>query len=132
MYEVRIYTPPVLASLLTLAAGLFVLLGGLFLALLNVAFLWLGVTQRTEFIGIGPALGLLLFGAAALMWVLPRGRVAWGALVLVLAGLSIPFALAGFVIGFLLALAGGILSIRHRPMIVSGAASAPTTPPPAA
>ncbi|MHB8351530.1 MAG: DUF6114 domain-containing protein [Thermoplasmata archaeon] len=130
MYEVRIYTPPILASLLTLAAGLFILLGGLFLALLNVAFLWVGVTQHTEFIEIGPALGLLMFGAAALMWVLPRGRVAWGALVLVLAVLSIPFALAGFLLGFLLALAGGILAIRHPPTIVSVAPSLPPPPSP--
>ena len=114
----RIYTPPVLASLLTLAAGLFVLLGGLFLALLDVAFLVSGLTRHTEFLYLGPGLGLLLFAAAGLMWIVPRGRVAWGALVLVLALLSIPFALTGFVVGFLLALAGGILAIRHGPTIV--------------
>ncbi|MGI0053232.1 MAG: DUF6114 domain-containing protein [Thermoplasmata archaeon] len=119
MQEIRIYTPPIVGSLLTLAGGFFVLLGGLFLAVLNVTLLWAGLTQRGTFLYAGVLIGFLLIAVSVAMWVIPRGRIAWGTFAIVLAGFSIFFAVAGFGLGFVLALAGGILSIRHRPTIVS-------------
>ncbi|HEV2317589.1 MAG TPA: DUF6114 domain-containing protein [Thermoplasmata archaeon] len=105
---------PFVAIGLTIAAGFFILLGGLFVALLGVALYAIGF-HAASILFIGPLLGILLWVMAGLMWAFPRGHVAWGAIVIVISVVSIPFTLAGLILGFLLGLAGGVLAIVHRP-----------------
>jgi hypothetical protein len=123
---------PFIAIGLTFAAGFFVLLGGLFSALLGVALYIVGF-HGASVLFAGPLLGLLLWVLAGLMWAFPRGHVAWGAIVIVIAILSIPFAFAGLILGFILAVVGGAFAIVHRPggrIPIGAVAWRPAPPPP--
>lgn len=121
---------PFIAIGLTFAAGFFVLLGGLFTALLGLALYVVGF-HAASVLFVGPLLGLLLWVLAGLIWAFPRGHVAWGAIIIVIAFLSIPFAFAGLLIGFILALVGGAFAISYRPggRIPVGAVAWRSSPP---
>jgi Family of unknown function (DUF6114) len=104
---------PIAATVLTFLGGLFVILGGIVVAVLGTFLAVLGHFSGLFYLGLLD--GLLLFVVAILMAVAPRGHVAWGVLAVVLSIVSLVVALGGFVIGFLLALIGGILAIAWRP-----------------
>jgi Family of unknown function (DUF6114) len=121
---------PTAGAILSLVGGIFILLGGLLIAAIGAVFSFiLGGLTGLFFVGL--LLGILIIVLSVLMFVAPRLKVAWGALVIVLAIVSIPFAaLGGFVLGFILCLVGGILAIVHKaPAPMMGA---PMMPPPGA
>ena len=97
-----------IAPALTILGGFFVLVGGAVLALFGAI---LGFLFRFDasFFFVGIAVGLVTIVVGVLMALVPRASKIWGALGIVLALVSIPTALAGFVVGFLLVLIGGIL-----------------------
>ena len=96
-----------LGGLLIAAGGaLLAIVGGLLAALL-------GVFSGLFF--VGRVVGLLTFVAGILMIVAPSAHALWGILAIVFAFASWPFAFGGFIVGFLLALIGGILSIAWHP-----------------
>lgn len=116
--------------MLTFVGGFFILVGGLVLAFVGVLFFaFLGAFSGLFLIGL--VLGLLTMVFGGLMLAMPRLHLLWGVLVILMALLSIPFALGGFFLGFLLALIGGILAVIYKPgtdgMVVT---TARTVPPP--
>ena len=119
---------PTAGAVLSLVGGVFILLGGLLMAVIGATFSFLlGGLAGLFFVGL--LLGILVIVMAVLMFVSPRLKAAWGALVIVFAIVSLPFAvLGGFVIGFILALIGGILAIVYKPPVP--VMVAPMMPPP--
>jgi Family of unknown function (DUF6114) len=122
---------PVGAGVLTILGGFFILLGGLLVSFLGVVFALVGVFSSLFFVGL--ALGLLTMLVGVLMMVLPRAHLAWGILAVLFAVASLPFALGGFLLGFLLALIGGLLAIRWKPGTIAGVidVTGRRVPPPA-
>ncbi len=114
---------PTGGAILSLIGGIFVLLGGIAMAVIGSIFSgFLGDYTGLFFIGL--IVGILIIVFAILMFAMPRMKLVWGILVIVFAFVSIPYAiLGGFVIGFILALVGGILAIVYK-------APAPMAPPP--
>jgi hypothetical protein len=105
---------PIGAAVLTFVGGFFILIGGIGLAFVGVFFFAI-FGKYSSFFLVGIVLGLLTMAFGALLLALPRLHVVWGVLVIVMAFLSLVFALAGFFLGFLLALIGGILALTYRP-----------------
>ncbi len=128
---------PVAAGVLSIVGAVFILIGGL-------AEAYIGAILSIFFPGVGAilvagALGVavLSFIWAILMFVMPSHKAIWGALMIVMAVLSLPFAfLGGFLIGFILALIGGILAITYKapepPVVVYAPmpGAPPFAPPP--
>jgi hypothetical protein len=98
---------------LTIVGGLFILLGGSLLAVLGIVFALIGFVSGLFFLGL--LVGGLTLLVGILMLAFPSGHVTWGVLAIVLAVVSIPFALGGLIIGFLLTLLGGILALAWKP-----------------
>ncbi len=99
------------AGVLTIIGAGFILLGGIVVAFFaTVLSLFLGARWLIFDLGLVIALVVLVVGI--LMIIVPRAHVAWGAIAIAGAVLSVPFALAGLVIGFVLVLIGGILALR--------------------
>lgn len=95
--------------------GLFILGGGLVFAAVGALFFaFFGFLSGLFLVGL--LVGLLTIIMGVLMIALPPAHVIWGVLTIVFAVVSLPFALGGFFIGFLLALIGGILAIVWKPM----------------
>lgn len=113
---------PLLAIAFTFIGGFFVFLGGLLMAALALGLSLLG-HPTGDLLYLGLLLGALLWVMAILMWLVPTAHVAWGAMAILLAILSLPLAaIGGFLLGFLFSVIGGILAIRYRPRwIVMGA-----------
>jgi hypothetical protein len=103
---------PVGAAVLTILGGFFIIGGGLVFAFVGALFAVLGFVSA--FFLVGLLIGVLTLIVGLLMLIVPLGHVVWGALAVVLALASIPFALGGFVIGFILTLIGGILALRWK------------------
>jgi len=123
---------PVGAAVLTIVGGFFIMLGGIGVALIGAIFAIFGVWSAFFLLGIGVGFLTILMGV--LMLVVPRGHAAWGALTLIFAFVSIPFALAGLLLGFVLALVGGILAIAWKPLVdrvitVQARTVPPSSPP---
>lgn len=106
---------PVAAAVLTILGGLFIIGGGLIFAVIGAVFAVLGIVSGIFLLGL--LVGLLTLLAGFLMLAVPRGHTAWGILAIVLALASVPVALGGFIVGFLLTLIGGILAIRWKPPV---------------
>lgn len=104
------------AGVLTIVGGFFILFGGLVIALIGFFFLAFFHVAGWIFL-LGIFAGLLTLVSGLLMLLVPAGHTVWGALAIIMALVSIPAALAGFVIGFLLALVGGILAITWKPPV---------------
>ena len=121
---------PVGAGILTIVGGFFILLGGLFFAAIGVLFAHFfgGFASSWFFVGLVVGLLTMLFGG--LMIAVPSGHTLFGIVAVVFAFLSIPFAVGGIVIGFILAILGGIMAFTFRPMAVGVTVGPP--PPPAA
>jgi len=100
---------PLAAGALTILGGLFISLGASLFAVLGVVFALIGLHSGVFFVGL--LIGLLTVLVGLLMIAVPSGHVTWGVFAIVLALVSVPFALAGLVVGFLLTLLGGILSV---------------------
>ena len=105
---------PTAGAVLSLVGGIFILLAGLVFAALGAIFSFvLGGFTGLFFVEL--VLGILVIVMAILMFAAPRMKTAWGALVIVLSIVSLPFpGFGGFVIGFILALIGGILALVYK------------------
>ncbi len=104
---------PVAGGVLSIIGSVFVLLAGAALAVLG-SFLSFFIGGLAGLFYIGLLIGVLMLIFSILIFVMPSMKTAWGALVIVLAIASLPFALGGFIIGFILALIGGILTLVHK------------------
>lgn len=102
---------PRAGAILSFIGGIFILIGGLISALIG-AILSAFFRGAGSILYVGIPIALLILVFSVLLFVLPQLKIAWGALIVVLAFLSLPFDFfGGFVIGFLLCLVGGLLAI---------------------
>ncbi len=105
---------PIAAGALTILGGLFIIAGGLVLAFIGgILAAFLGPFSGLFLLGL--AVGFLTFVLGILLILLPFAHTVFGIVVVVLAFVSLPFAFGGFVLGFVLALVGGILAIAWSP-----------------
>ena len=101
---------------LSLAGGVLIFISGLILAAL--ASFAAAVTGNSGILALGwfgSICGILIIGLAVAFHSRPTFTKIGGALVIVFAIVSIPFTFGGFVIGFILAIIGGILAIIWKP-----------------
>ena len=120
---------PIAAGVLTMLGGVFIFFGGIAIAFLGAIFALFGFVSSLFLIGL--LLGALTVLVGLLMIAFPSGHAVWGILAVALAFASLPFALGGFLLGFLLTLLGGALAFRwRRPMEPYVTVSARTVPPP--
>lgn len=114
---------PTAAFVLSLIGGIFVLLGGALLAALGAALsgvmafagfgdFGLGVTLMGA---LGAVFGVIMIVGGVMMYMKPEQHVIWGAIVLILAIVSVPFSFIGLILGFILGLIGGILGLVFKP-----------------
>jgi len=131
-YDASIWAPPPDSDTLNApeqkptAAGVLSIIGGVFILLGGIAEIAVGsyVSSLTYAEGGGAIIGIgalgVIFGLIILVLGVrllsnPDGNVTYGILILVFAFLSLVSFFGGFVIGFLLALIGGILALTWKP-----------------
>jgi Family of unknown function (DUF6114) len=120
---------PVAAGVLTILGGFFILVGGFFFALIGAAFAIFGF--HSSFFLLGLLLGLVTLVIGFLMIAVPVGHSILGALAVICALVSVPLALGGLVIGFILTLIGGLLAIAwKRPRAAYVTTEGRVVPPP--
>lgn len=105
---------PLAAGVLTILGGLFILVGGAVFAVVG-GFLFALFHVFSGLFLVGLVAGLLTILMGVLMLAVPSGHGVWGIATIIFALLSVPFALAGFILGFVLALAGGVVAVTWRP-----------------
>ncbi|MCI4348673.1 MAG: DUF6114 domain-containing protein [Thermoplasmata archaeon] len=104
---------PTAAGVLTIVGGVFILLAGAALAAIG-SFLAFFIGGIAYLFYIGLVVGIITLVMGILMLVMPQMKTAWGAITIVLAIVSLPTALGGFIVGFILALLGGIFAITYK------------------
>jgi hypothetical protein len=126
-------------SVLTIVGGVLILLVGAVVAyVLHSLFSGFGIgsSSLTGILVLGPVLGLVVIVVGVLAMVAPDLKILWGALAIIVSGLSLfTTALGGVFLGFLLALIGGILIMVKRapppaPWAPPMPPSMPAPPPP--
>ena len=106
---------PNAAYILSMIAGVFILLGGLLLALVGAAFTFF-VFGIGAIIGLfGIVFGIIIIISAQNLRAHPSQHITWGAIILVFSILSWAGAFGGFFLGFLLGLIGGVLALTWTP-----------------
>jgi len=106
---------PTAAFVLSLIAGIFILLNGLVVAWLGSLFAILGMEEiGIALIAVGMVFGVVVLLGAIMLYAQPKQHVVWGVIVLVLSLGSIIIG-GGFFIGLILGLVGGILGIIWKP-----------------
>jgi len=110
---------PVVAFVLSLIGGLFIVVGGLYGLVLTGSYYYGYSVSYVLFGVLGLVCGVGVLFGAALVYVVPRQRVAWGVVIIVL-GVASLFSFTagmfgGFFIGMVLAILGGSLAIAWRP-----------------
>jgi hypothetical protein len=110
---------PTAAAVLSIIGGVFILLGGIAeIAVGSYVSSLSYVTGGGAIIGLGllgVIMGLLILILGILLLSNPDSNVTYGVLIIVFSLISLLSFLGGFVIGFLLALIGGILALTWRP-----------------
>ncbi len=122
---------PTAAFTLSLIAGIFVLLGGLIVALIGAVFTFFafGIGAIVGILGL--VWGIIIIVGANNLRAHPEQHVTWGAIILVFSLISWVGAVGGLLIGFLLGLIGGILAIAWQPpQTTSTPTYASPSPPP--
>ena len=106
---------PSTAFVLSLIAGIFILLGGILTGLIGAAitFFAFGVGAVIGVFGI--VWGILVIVGASKLRTNPEQHSTWGAIILVFSIISWFGAFGGFAIGFILGLVGGILALVWSP-----------------
>ena len=106
--------PPTVAYVLSLIAGVLVVLNGLLLlgvgATLGIAVFGGGLAFGL----IGVLLGIVIIYAAVRLNAQPTEHVSWGAVIIVFSVVSLVLVGGGFILGFILGLIGGILAIAWK------------------
>ncbi|HYM40212.1 MAG TPA: DUF6114 domain-containing protein [Thermoplasmata archaeon] len=110
---------PIPGFILSLLGGLFVTAGGVY-GILNIGNYYYGYASYDVYSVISLVLGTALLVGAALLFLAPQYRIAWGVTILVFAVASLmtlygPWAIFVFV-GVPLALVGGSLAIAWKPL----------------
>ena len=119
---------------LSVLGGIFILIGGALVAFDNSAVSFFGYLANggssgttVTIVGIvGIIMGLIVIVGGLMMKSKPDKSKTWGAVVIIVAILSWFTAVGGLVVGFLIALAGGVMAVRFKP---STAPSASTPAP---
>lgn len=113
---------PTAAMVLSIIGGIFVLLGGLFIAFLgsiigSLNIVGGGAASSTLLVLglVGVIFGIIMAVGGVMMYKNPQSHTMWGAIVLVLSIFSWVVAVGGLFIGFLLGLIGGILALVFKP-----------------
>lgn len=124
---------PTAGFVLSLIGGIFVLLAGIALAVIG-SFLSFFIGGLAGIFFIGLVVGLIIIILSVMLYVRPQMKTIWGILIIILAIVSLPTALGGFFIGFILALIGGILAITYKapqapPMVAPPMAQPPMAAP---
>jgi len=106
---------PSAAFTLSLIAGIFVLLGGLIVAVIGAVFTFFafGIGAIIGIFGI--IWGVIIIVSANNLRAHPEQHVTWGVIILVFSLVSWFGGLGGLLIGFLLGLIGGVLAISWQP-----------------
>ncbi len=105
---------------LSLVGGIFILLGGIVFMLLGTGFgyyYWYGTFILLIMGVVGLVMGIIVVIGAISAYNDPKSRQAWGAAILVMAIISLFVAAGGFIVGFILALIGGILFMTWKPTL---------------
>jgi hypothetical protein len=122
---------PTTAMVLSIIGGIFILCGGiLFLAagafISGLSFVASGFLAI--FGVIGAIIGLVTILGGVMLNSHPENKKTWGAAIIAMSIISWVFAAGGFVIGFILALIGGILALTWKPtMMMPPTATMPYT-----
>lgn len=102
---------PRAGAVLSFIGGVFILIGGVIYAFVG-AILSVFFGGAASFLYLGIPIAVLILVFSILLFIVPQLKIAWGALIVVLAFLSLGFDFfGGFVIGFLLCLIGGLMAI---------------------
>jgi Family of unknown function (DUF6114)/zinc-ribbon domain len=102
------------------------IIGGVFIFLAGLAELWLGSIASSLSFGLiggslilfgalGALLGILIIVFAVLLHAQPQHKAIFGVLIIVFSVVSLTSFFGGFVLGFILALIGGILALTWKP-----------------
>jgi Family of unknown function (DUF6114) len=109
---------PIAATILSLLAGLLIVIGGLFIASLGSDVSAAGYYAAGGLLGglglLGLLFGFLIVLLSIGMYRNPEGAVGYGIAILVLSLLSV-FSGGGFILGLILGVIGGILGIVFHP-----------------
>ena len=123
----------IIASIVSLVSGVFIVLGGIF------SYLWLcagweikwldetmqqwkesvkawhmeGAIQIMSIAGI--AIGLLVIALAVMLYLKPLNHRSWGGLIITFSLISLWTGMGGLSLGFILGLVGGVLAILGKP-----------------
>ncbi len=123
---------PTAAMVLSLIGGIFVIIGGAFIAFVGSLIGSLNVSgaasASSTALGLGVVgiiMGLIMIVGAFMMYSKPTSAKMWGVIVLILAIISWVTAVGGLFIGFLLGLIGGILALTFKPTMAPGAMTPP-------
>ncbi len=116
---------PTAAFVLSLLAGILILLGGLAIGMLGAFMVAFFPVAGIVFIAVGLAFGVIVLLGAIMMYVEPQQHVAWGVIVLIFSIFSLFTSLGGFLVGMILGIVGGALAIAWQPTT----ASVPGYPP---
>jgi hypothetical protein len=109
------------AFILSLIGGIFILLGALAFAALAaigasfLAFFPAAAALLIAYAVLGLILGIIVIVGAVMMRSRPEQAKMWGVIVIVLAFIALFTSGGGFILGFLLALIGGILALVWHP-----------------
>jgi len=132
---------PTAAFVLSLIAGIFILINGVLLgALIGLVGLIGGATGvypfaaliplalLSVFMAVGVIFGVLVLLGAFMVYRNPAQKTAWGVIILVFSILSIAIG-GGFIIGFILGIIGGALTLAWKPKTSTAEpTTAPATP----
>ena len=119
---------PTAAFVLSLVAGVFILLGGLVLAAIGSLIAIFFPAIGGVVIALAMVFGTLVLLGAILLYLRPQEHVIWGLVIVIFSILSLFPALGGFIIGMILGIVGGIMAISWKPEGAPG--MAPTFPAP--
>lgn len=119
---------PTAAFVLSLIAAIFILLNGIFIAVIGAMFFAFFPGVAILIAAIGLIFGIIVLVGAILLWTNPNTHVAGGILVLLFSIFSLVIG-GGFIIGFILGLVGGILGIVWKPPAPMMPMQQPMQPP---
>jgi len=114
---------PTAAFVLSLIGGIFVLIGGIWLALVG-AIIAIFTEGAGLILGVFAVFGIIIIIGSIMMYNQPNSATTWGIIILILGIISLVGIITAF--GGLLSLIGGILAIIWKP---SAPAAAPPPPP---
>jgi hypothetical protein len=105
---------PTAAFVVSLIAGIFILLNGIVIAAIGALFAVFFPGMGILLAAIGLIFGIIVLIGAVLLWMNPQMHVGAGVIVLLFSLFSIVIG-GGFIIGLILGIVGGILGIVWKP-----------------